>query len=470
MSSYFTKLHRSAYSFFDSFTDVNSFNLNWTPRPINTAIISVTNGVFTGSSIYEFTYAYTGNQFDNFRVIACSKAQSGASSCELGLLLHSNSAFNNYYNFSYYANKISLSRIDNNGMSYLTGVSYIIAENTYYWWMAEQFNGTLKCFYSTDGFTYTMGACWNVGSYDAYSQYEHGGFVGTKGYANSTVAGKPTIKIDSFEVQELGTIFDKEDIIKSAYAMSGVYGVTVMAEISGITQLSSASTGSCYIYGTSNNVFSNCVNSGDSWNTLTTSGGTFSDFIAELEVRGTSGMNIVFLVAASNLGGTVNMSGTYANWYGNWIKANSLGNNNNDIVQFNGLSKYYYLDRGEFWNFQANNWYKYKLVKIGSNLIWEINDQIINSMNGVSLIGGGTQVYIGVATYNANGASVEFRNFRISELDDFVDNVAYDPGTQVQSLIDRVLPNGFAVINNGSNVELFQIGDANGTLYIGLSD
>ncbi len=458
MNTYFTKQFQSALTYLEEFADESTFNTHWSPLDVNnTTIIGATNNTLRGLSVNIGSYYYTTQEFDSFRAVLKATTSNFPSS-ELGIDFHSDLGVSYYYYFIHNGGNLSLYRQNGLGQTLLASQALALTNNTYYWFMIEQYNQSIKCYLSTDGYNFTGYFGWDISGDPPNLR---NGFVGIHQYSG----GVADFTVQSFEVVEWGSIFTKEDVIKGAYAMSNVYGVSIANEIAGVSQFNIANVGGCWIYGTSSNVFASSATLGDSWNTLITSGMTFADFVAEVEYRGTSDANGGILVGTG-----LSTFGTPANWYTHWVKPGG-GNVANGVAQFYGLSKYYYLHKGDNWNYKKDIWYRLKLIKQGSNLIWEVNDQIVGSVSGSSLEGGGTQVYIGLAAYRrGTGVTAEFRNFRISQLDDVIDNVGLEPESPVQSLIDRVLPDGFAITNKASNVEIYQIGDGRGTHDVGLSD
>jgi len=189
----------------------------------------------------------------------------------------------------------------------------------------------------------------------------------------------------------------------------------------------------------------------------------------EFEAKGPSDCVIGALAGDPTTAGA-STAGTVAYWVGCEIRNNRRRDNvdNNRIDYVIGGSLAALQNRGPFWETQPNTWYRFKMIKSGANLYWEINNQIVNSINGASIGNGLTAAYLGF--YTNAGMSAEFRNFRISQLDDAIDNVLLEPGSQAQSMISRVLPEGFATNDRLGNVEIFRIGDNRGEHTVGLSD
>jgi hypothetical protein len=458
MNSYFPREYKSAYSYYEDFNDQNLFDQNWTARPVNSGIFGLTNGTLHGESVNVCQYMLTTHEFEDYRII--TKMKAGLTYSYLGMFVHLDDFnFTKYYSYVYdpSVRRIILDGMVDGGLTTYGGVSYCISANTNYWFMLTEFRGLLKGYYSTDGKTYSLGICRYFGD-DPKSL--HKGFA----YLNM-VTSRSSVECDYYDIQELKSIYTKEDIINSGYKMGGINGVTIASEISGITNFNILSTGTCAVYGSSNNVFISGDSNSILWNTLTTTGNTFGNFVLDIEARGSINSIFGLLVDSGS-----SVFGPDSNWYGNYIYSNSTTNNNNVVNHCIGGSQNNYLNRGNFWNLIPDNWYRLRLIKDDLNLVWEVNDQIINSFVGTSIAFGGTLVHIGLFSNRGPGITTEFRNFRISQLDDIVDEINIEPGSQVQSLIDRILPDGYAVNNKSGNIEIYKIGDNRGTHYIGLSD
>lgn len=322
-----------------------------------------------------------------------------------------------------------------------------LSENTYYWLMVVVNQGSIRGYLSTDGAAYTK-------YIDSSTRFSTLGSIQLIAYADP-LGG--TYTFDSVEVAELGPQYTVEDTLRETLTMGGVYNVKVQDEIAGISNFS-MNNGSSWVYGTSDNVFENNTGTGTSWNILWTQGTTFNNFVMEVEAK--SGLTRGDLALAVGTTDTFylgyNFNGpSYETWQrnaGSLVRTNINKNGDLPVVQ-------------------TEKWYKFKLVKSGTFLGWYVNDRLMVSTQGLSFIDQ-NNVALGLGSWRGrtSGCTVEYRKFRISKLDDSVDDVVINPNDNLQDILLRYLPQGFNMTNSDGVHEIFELGSSRGIHTVGLSD
>lgn len=483
MDSYFTKQFNSSYFYRDDFTSQTTFDQNWNAGPANnTASYGITNlgsaedpeYVLQGVSITGMDFQLNSHEFENFRATMRARFTVGASASTFGILFHSNVGLSYLYIYNFSANRVRLFRRGSFGATTLQSTNITVNNNTYYKFILSQSNGKIRGFYTSDDVTFSLGVSWNLGNFEPelnnplsdYPETARGGLVGMIMQGTGSASGD----VDYFEVTELETQYTKDDVINSAYDMASSYGSTIAAEWSGISFFNIGISGASWVYGTSNNVFNQQgAATGSSWNTLIT-GVSFNNFVAEVDIRASVTNGVYGLI----VGNGTTVSGTSSNWYTNWhVSDNNTNNptNSNNVEHFYNGTRVVYRGNAPYWSLASSQWYRHRLVKQNSVISWFVNEQLVNSIVGLSLTDP-DNVFLGLASWKGNptGSTVEFRGFRVSELDDLVENITQEVDTPVQSIIDRILPDGYAIANRLNRFDIFQLGDSRGSHDIGLSD
>jgi hypothetical protein len=205
-------------------------------------------------------------------------------------------------------------------------------------------------------------------------------------------------------------------------------------------------------------VFGNNTGTGSSWNILWTTGATFNNFVMEAEFK--TGLTRGDMALAVGLTDTFYLGYNFAGpSYESWVR-------NSGVLTRNNSNK-----NPDLPALQTEKWYRLKLIKSGTFLGWYVNDRLIVSTQGLSFFDQ-NNVALGLASWRGrtSGCTVEYRNFRISKLDDSVDDVVINPNDNLQDVLGRYLPQGFSLTNNNGVHEVFELGSSRGTHTVGLSD
>lgn len=318
--------------------------------------------------------------------------------------------------------------------------------NTDYWLDVNAINDRMTMRMSSDGIAYNSVFDYRYPS--PYITIDRYGAVGV-GLYNNLVGGATAI-VSHFQVDEVGYAYTLADMIKYTYSLASIHtGVSIPTRFSGLSGWL-RSAGSSFTTGTSNNVFvMNTAGSTDSWHTYIMPGRSLYNFVADIEVRGSSGMLPMVLVGATD------------NYYGHYWHANNP--TNSGIANARGRSQYFYGALIPSPSIAENQFVKVRVLKQDSYLAWFMNGRLVNAFQGVSL-SGSSLISIGVGSWinSTPGTTNEYRNFEISNLDQLYGSISLDPQSNVSSLLSRILPEGIVAVTGVTSVEIVNIGSSRG--------
>lgn len=352
----------------------------------------------------------------------------------------------------YDTDQVQLKTFNGTGGVSILATGTINPTNDNWYWLMVIFKGNnIQVFTSVDGQNYTK----RINFYDdKYSS----GIVGlAHSWGGATGAA---LTCDYIDIAEIGNQYTSEDIIRESLGMIGFKNVWVQPELDGVSgfQSSVGSSWTVGITGGYQQVDIHHDSGGDSWHTFMCSGYSFNDFVLECEGQGTSGSYLGLIVGNTKF------------FYGNLLRCGVSGDTGIENI-FNGERTTY--------EFYANHiclipdtWYRLKLIKNNIQLNWYVNDILAGSFMGTSFFDIDASAHswdsnrnkVGLFSYRngASGYTTSFRNLRISKLDNLVDNVSIEPNSDINSVIGRYLPEGFAINQHGNTVEIFEIGASRG--------
>lgn len=294
-----------------------------------------------------------------------------------------------------------------------------LANNTNYWIMATRKDSLINGFISTDGVNYTLGI--SVGNMYVDSFLTKGSF-GVGAFAPSGAS----FTINSIEFDELGTYLTTERFNKKVLGFAGVYQVETDYKASGFSNDTFVRTsGTSAVLGASNNLY---LINGSSvtgasmayvrYTGLSFPWTNFSDFVATAEMYGPS-ISAGWFV------------GEDSNYYAQIFRS---GVNRTVRVSSSGTT----FANNIFLNYDPNQWNRLAMVKSGVHLRYYVNGVLANAVYGVSFTDR-DDVDIGFVMNKelVSGATVEFRNFQVSTLDQLIDDTTIDTNQPLAASFDR---------------------------------
>jgi len=329
-----------------------------------------------------------------------------------------------------------------------TGISLL--DNTPYWFRLRVKDNKAIGSYSTDGRNFTTAIDYTIPA----SEYIYTtGKVGIRvGNANNPYE----MTIDDFEFCEFG-IEDKtyEDITKRTLALGSVFGSTVQSELHDVSQME-AKTGSSWVSGVTNGVVQvdhyNTTGADGLFDTFTTIGATYNDFVFDCEMKITGNSALAGIVVGSS-------DAFYQSTYG-LVASNTIG------PVFSGSTYLNYGGKGWNWTLKhAEQWYKLRLIKQDTLIRFYLNGTLANYIYGASwkhLNGASVTVGLGVDRRTITGQQVSYRGMRISALDNLAKDADVDPNAPIDSVFRRYIPDGYATNWHKDQVDIFQVGASRG--------
>jgi hypothetical protein len=439
-SSYVPRTFKSGVGYFDDFVDENKFSYDW-------SILSGEWGITNGTLISSHEGLVTDNFIDfigskplkNFRIITKGLHTNN----DLAGFEHRYSLLDND-NFTrsiLYNGQMILSRDINGGTTTLSSVTFgstTLADNNY-WLMTTVNNRKIIISGATDGKTFTK----FIDYTDNASQ------EGVFGLGVYSLRGN-TFKFDSFEVQEIDNKYTRGDILTATNAMGGIFDTRIQSEYIGRSGLFEPTLGSSWVFGSSSDIYLVNTATGNSWHTYTMSGSSLTDFVAEIEIKGSSGNIAGIFVGNTN------------NFYGNYFQFNYSTNN---FVEHYSPLRNTYTNYGLPVVLFPDQFYKLKMIKNNQQISWYVNDQWVNSLYGTSF-NNPLAVDVGLMSHRnvSAGSTTVFKNFLISKLDELVEDIVFDSNQALSTIRSRYLPDGYASIWSGDHVEIFEAGASRGSV------
>lgn len=276
-------------------------------------------------------------------------------------------------------------------------------------------------------------------------------------------SGSGNIDIGEIEVVELDNALTKEDALRKVYTLGNVHDLKFQDKLSGVSDLTTvAGAGATWKkLSDSEILFFNDTGAGTTMN-IAYYGVTMEDFTAEFEMKGAS------LNAGAFCGSIAQDS-----WVTTIVRLVPSGSN----AQFyqNRASGYGLLNINwhghHIGHLDTDKWHKMKFVKSGQFYGIYADGKFLIGGHGTSILDSVTQNnFFGVAVNSGGGvgATVSFRNIRISEFDEVLDgDLIIDPVSDLSSVANRLLDAGDAVINHGVTVEFIKKGASRGTHEVG---
>lgn len=454
-NSYFQRELTNHPFYYTSFVSEDSFNTDWT--------ISNSGGDFgvtsaslklrhTSGSISQ-AYLNDTKDFSNFRVIlrlGSSSFDNATQNPRGGIQFHADFSVQDegwlWRISGEPTNALEVFRLGQlgTGTTRLFSTAFNPAQNADYWLMAVVRDSSIYFYSSTNGRAYTL----------QYSSSTLGDFYNSRQVGIRMQGASGTLaEFKEFDFVGIGNINTTEDTLRTILGMGGIFGVSFQNEFSGFTPFMANNGGTWYL-GTSNNLyFVGLSSGGNSWYTFMTSGGTYSDFVAEVDFKGCSGHFTGMIVGETN------------NFYGNQhLLSPSTSNGLDHYLD----ARFLYEKRGDYLGIKEQTWYKMRMVKSGLFIGWYINDLLANSIYGTSLSDTDNN-HIGFFVYRGvpAGVTIEFRNFRIGRLDQLADDTTIEANQSLASIYNRYLPDGFASVWHEDHVEIFEAGSSRDVINIG---
>lgn len=343
---------------------------------------------------------------------------------------------------------IQLYRRDYLGATLLkTGGFASLTDNVFYWFRSEVVDNTVRMYISSDDSTYT-----NLLTHQLPMETYPGSTNPQVGYGKVSMEFHTTVgvtfQIDDLEVAELGKVYTREDVVKSIYAMGGIMGVTVPSQFAHFAPNFQASSGSSWVL-SGENLYLVGTSAGSSYHYYISSGNSFNNFMAEVEVKGASGMRAGLLVGSTDI----------------WYSTNTAFKMSSDTIEERFMrSRVTRSPVAEWLITKPDIWHKLRLVKRNQELFWLIEEKLYDYAIGSSLIDS-MAVNVGVHSLRnsgAVGATLQYRNFRISSMGDIVDDAQIAPNTKLSSLISRYMPDDFNISPLGNGYEIYKFGTSRG--------
>lgn len=330
-----------------------------------------------------------------------------------------------------------------------------LSDNTFYWFRSEVVDNTIRMYVSSDDNTYT-----NIISSKLSMEIYPGTGIQQTGYGKASIEFHTTVgvtfQIDNLEVVELGKIYTREDVVKATYALGGVLGVTVQPDMANFIPNFQPSAGSSWVL-SNENLYLVGDAGGNSYHYYLNSGGSYNNFMAEVEVRGASGMRAGLMV------------GTTHTWY----SSNTAFKLVTDSIEERFItSRITRTPVAEWLITKPDIWYKLRLIKRNKELFWLIDDKLFDYTIGNSFIDY-TAVNVGVHSLRSSGvagATLHYRNFKVSSMGDIIETVQIAPNTKISSVLDRYLPDDFRLGVLGNGFEVYRFGASRGTHNVPLSN
>lgn len=469
-TTYLDRAFPSNFLLADYFVDPNTLNTNYSQI---SGIWGISNGLLTTTideNIQHEIFCTQSTNIEDSLIIAKFKSDSwGVSSGFItrgGIIfrnqLDSNSSGENNYTLRIEGNPINQlvlyrqgSATDNPiGSTALFSTSFTPTNNIYYWLMVSAIKNQLRIYTSINGVSY------NLQTSIVDTTFPKGGV----GFTALGISGVNWY-FDSIEVTELTNQQTTKSISTSAFALGNVPIVNIPNDLDTFANFIT-SPGSSWVAGTSNNYFLNNTGSGTTWHMLATQGSTLMDFVANFEMRGSSGTQAGVMIGVS--------SQFYANYY-NFVPTIGTTVRNAFVNAIFGGSNYtntVFNGRGDYVTLLPNTFYKVQVMKTGLFFGTYINGKLSNSIYGTSYLNlTYSPVDIGMVAPSNNiaGSTIEFRNFSISQLDESLTDIQLSANENIQSLLDRYLPIGFVHIWSQNQVNIFKTGSSRGLHDIGLS-
>lgn len=328
------------------------------------------------------------------------------------------------------------------GGTLLRSFAVPLSNNTDYYLIASRNDSVINGLISTDGVNYTLGISL------ADSMLKDGSF-GIGAYAFNGAS----INISYLEFDEVGTYLDTERYNRKVLGYGGVNEVTTARQAYGFNSSDYAisDAGASVVFGSSENFYfiNGTSTSGGSFYHLRYNTQNFSDFVATMEMYGPS-------VSAGWMVGS-------ATKYYTQIFRDGV---NRSILRGNVPSAGVTFQNNIFFNYRAEQWNRHTLVKSGYHLRYYVNGLLANAVYGTSLTDK-DDVSVGFVMNRElmAGATVEFRNFEISELDQLIDDTTIDANQTLSANFERF--NADTQRTYGNYVtRLFFAGNSTGTLNI----
>lgn len=446
--------------FFDHFNDPNEFSSNWTNEAGSWGVTNNSATVYTLSlppavlwstlpDVEDFTITskFAMSRVGSsaaFQIVFCAQAQqySGIGSA--------------YYRAVWAGNTITLDEVVDGSITNIAAAGALngLSANVSVYLQVVKKEQNIYVQTSKDGVNFSTRLKALDTSFGFDTVFSRGS-MGVIAYSTNGV----TYTLDSIEIAEIGNQLDTKRATEQILALGSLCDTSIEQELYTFDRFQS-SAGSSWVTGVTNNVVqADVYNSvtGNSWHLFTTLGSSFDDFVFSCDIRGTSGNLAGVLVGATNqfyVGGAKFGTG-----------------NSGFLVENYGSSRRVHTGRGIYMNLYSDTWYKLKLIKNNLSLRWYVNDVLANSLYGNSLLSDiGISNVIGLASLRAgaSGTRTSFRNPEISRLDDLVETIEFNTNTPISSLIDRIVPEGFAINWSSNRVDVFAVGSSRGTE--GISD
>jgi hypothetical protein len=318
-----------------------------------------------------------------------------------------------------------------------SGQSLPLADNTWYDFKVYAKNGSVRAYYRENVATGWI-ECLDKGGVNLYNA----GGVGLVSYAGySGVAD-----FARFEVQELGGVYTRKDILDD-FARQRDDTVCIEDEFSGFSTFFGLD-GSTFILGETNGYQQldfRVPGAGDTCMVALTTGFTFNDFVLDFEFCGPTGS---FGVAF----------GTTASWAGFYRTSQSGGGGM--MMGIYGASREWYLQ--PIGAPHINIWRKGRLAKTGTLYKFYLDNEFVGLYSNASLGSNGNSIGIGVHVYRAGITAIpySFRNFKISSMDDIIDDTEFGAMGNIANDFNRLLPRGYMARYFGETIIISKISGA----------
>lgn len=438
-----TKTFRRGHQYNERFDDPQVLGSKWVDQS-NANGWGITTGFLRSLVSGQNNIEYSGNNnLADVRVIV--NARAGVTALSFHLIMRSTSTEHNNisgYMIQFAGNvpDMRINRAVNSSFTLLQTASVpALPAGTIGTFMFVFKGRRIRSYMSTDGgMTVTAGV-----DYEVEEPIDLNFQTGSIGIRCDTQNAEFT-NIDIVELYDSPTV---ESVVKKVGFMGGINNIVVQDAWAGATGWLS-STNSTFTLGITNGysqVDLTTTDTGSSWHMLT-SGISFSEFTFECDIFGVSGNYMGIFAGLTN------------NFYGNYHYFGAAANEIENYI--NG--RFAYRRRGEYFLIGASRWYNFKLTVEDKYFNWYMNGQLVNSIYGASL--SVDTMSIGLFAYRTGSSSqrLSWRNIKVSQLDDTIDDVTIDANNTLKQTFDRYIPDGFAVQQIGSTTEIFAIGTSRG--------
>ena len=447
------------YSFFDNFINSNTLSQNWTIEEGSWGISQQTLITFNEDNPQSAIWNTTERNLDNMVLTAKFKMSVVGQNHETLIAFSAQKAQitddgSFYLRALWNGSTVVLDRVVDGSITLLEigPASTGLSANTFAYLRLLKYHDQIEVQTSADGKDFTTDLSYTNTTDDP----QDGGYIGFHNFGGGAGGGTKTFVYDNLEITEIGSQFSKEDVLRTTLGMGRVDNLNVENELDSFS-LFESTAGSSWVRGTTlgfEQVDLQNTIVGNSWHMLTTTGGTFQDFIFECEFRGTSGNKAGIMV------------GSTQNFYAQFNDFN-LGSTGSFVDHYRlSAARSTFTGKGNHLKFQPDTWYNFKVVKKGLNLEWYINDLLSNSISGLSLINNpeGVSNLIGLVGFRSgvSGQTTSFRKPKVSRLNVLVNDIHISANSPLSSTFDRYLPEGFATNWRTDTLDLFTIGASRG--------